>query len=70
MPMGDKFVGLENYLKQCGLDSLTLTFEQIEGYTGEKLEPSAYTHSAYWSNSKSHSIAYSWLNARIELRGL
>ncbi len=63
MPKGDKFIGLENYLKQCGLDTLTLTFEQIEGYIGEKLQPSAYNYGAYWSNTKTHSIAHSWFNA-------
>ena len=63
MPKGDKFIGLENYLIQCEIDNLTLTFQQIEGYTGVKLEPSAYSYPAYWSNDNTHSIACSWLDA-------
>lgn len=63
MPKGDKYTGLTNYLKQCGKDCVTLTFSEIEGFIGDDLPPSAYKHDAFWSNSRTHSVAFGWLDA-------
>lgn len=63
MPKGDKYIGLTNYLKQCGRDSETLSFDEIERYIGDSLPPSAYKHNAFWSNTRTHSVAFGWLEA-------
>lgn len=63
MPKGDKYVGLTSYLKQCIKDRITLSFSEIEGVMGDTLPPSAYKHRAFWSNSRTHSVAYGWLDA-------
>lgn len=49
-----KFVNLEIFLEAQTKDRLTLTFEEIERITGEKLYPSAYKYAAYWQPSKTH----------------
>ena len=49
-----KFIGLERFLNTQANDSLSLTFEEIERITGEKLYPSAYKYDAYWRPSKTH----------------
>jgi hypothetical protein len=63
MPKGDKYVGLTRYLKQCGKDSISLSFSEIEGKIGDTLPPSADKHTAFWSNTRTHSVAYGWLDA-------
>lgn len=63
MPKGDKYVGLTSYLKHCGKDSITLSFSEIEGKMGDTLPSSAYKHKAFWSNSRTHSVAFGWLDA-------
>lgn len=63
MPKGDKYVGLTSYLKQCGEDSITLSFSEIEGKMGDTLPSSAHKHKAFWSNSRTHSVAFGWLDA-------
>lgn len=49
-----KFIALERFLDTQTKDSLSLSFEEIERITGEKLYPSAYKYSAYWHPSKTH----------------
>ena len=49
-----KFVNLERFLDAQKSDSLSLSFEEIERITGEKLYPSAYKYTAYWQPSKTH----------------
>ena len=49
-----KFVGLEYFLKNKNGSSLSLSFDEIERITGEKLYPSAYKYTAYWHPSKTH----------------
>ena len=39
------------------------TFEDIEEILGSALPPSARRHSAWWSNTKSHSQALAWIAA-------
>lgn len=63
MATGEKYLGLTNYLKHNGKDSIKMTFAEIESKMGEPLVASAYAYPAFWSNSTSHAIAYGWLNA-------
>ena len=63
MPRGEKFTGLTGYLEKCGKDEIKMSFSDIEKILGFRLKDSAYVHEPYWSNTKSHSIAYGWLNA-------
>ncbi len=63
MPKGDKYVGLTSYLKQCGEDSITLSFSEIEAKIGDTLPPSADKYAAFWSNTRTHSVAFGWLDA-------
>jgi hypothetical protein len=53
-PGVSKFVGLERYLDSQNEETLSLSFEEIERITGEKLYPSAYKYSAYWHPSDTH----------------
>jgi len=53
-PGVSKFVGLERYLDSMNEETLSITFEEIESITGEKLYPSAYKYSAYWHPSNTH----------------
>lgn len=63
MPKGDKFIGLTAYLEKCGKDEIKMSFSDIEKILGLRLSKSAYLYPEYWCNTKSHSIAYGWLNA-------
>ncbi len=54
MPRISKFVNLEKFLEAQAKERLSLTFEEIERITGEKLYPSAYKYAAYWQPSKTH----------------
>lgn len=49
-----KFVNLEKFLEAQTKNQLSLTFEEIERITGEKLCSSAYKYAAYWQPSKTH----------------
>lgn len=66
MPKGDKYVGLTRYLEGCGIDELTLSFDQIENLIGDTLPQSAYDHRAFWSNTKTHSVAFGWMDAEYK----
>lgn len=63
MPKGDKYIGLTNYLIGLKVEQVTLSFSEIENIISDALPPSAYKHRAFWSNSRSHSVAYGWLDA-------
>lgn len=58
-----KYYELENYFKSCNNNIIELSFSKIEEIIGFKLPDSAYKHNAFWSNTDSHSIAFSWRNA-------
>lgn len=59
-----KYEPLQEYLQSRGLDSIPMTFEQIEQLIGEKLPNSAFKHRPWWSNNPSNSvITKSWLSA-------
>ncbi|SDY63496.1 hypothetical protein SAMN05660462_00534 [Proteiniborus ethanoligenes] len=63
MPKGDKYIGLTRFLEKSNEDKLTLSFAQIESLIGDSLPLSAKVHRAFWSNTKTHSVAYGWMNA-------
>lgn len=63
MVCSGKYYKLESYLIQSEDPIVALSFSEIEEILGFPLPPSAYKHQALWSNSKSHPIALSWLNA-------
>ncbi len=63
MAKGDKYIALTAYLEKSHQNSIRMTFKQIEDVIGEALPESAYTYPALWSNSKSHSIAFGWMDA-------
>ncbi len=53
----DKFYKLERYLKNKTAESFTMSFEEVEEILGFKLAMSAYTYTAYWNPSKTHTMA-------------
>lgn len=61
MARGTKYEALTNYLKTCGRDRVTMTFDQISRL-GAELPPSAYKYPALWSNGYG-SLSFGWLNA-------
>ncbi len=60
---GEKYFKFTDYLKNSNQNFIRLSFEEIENILGFKLPSSATNHQAFWSNSRSHSFACSWLNA-------
>ena len=50
---------------------IKITYDKLEEILGKKLPKSAYIHSAYFSNSKSHPISKVWVELgykKIELK--
>ena len=66
-PGVSKFVGLERYLGAQNEDTLSLSFEDIESITGEKLYPSAYKYTAYWHPSDTHVLPTLILDCGYEI---
>lgn len=56
----NKYRHLTAHLKRSD-SPVRLTFAEIEKIIGFKLPASAYQYREFWSNTKSHSIALSWL---------
>jgi hypothetical protein len=58
-----KYSGLGNYLKGQGLNTVAMTFSDIERVIGFKL-PNSQKHQAWWSNSTSNNVMTQvWLDA-------
>ncbi len=57
-----KYENLFLYLNSSGLDSVTLSFAELESVLGFPLPHSASTYSAWWANG-GHSQAHAWMNA-------
>lgn len=60
---GDKYYKLNNYLKGSNQSYIRLSFKEIEDILGFELSESARMYQAFWSNTRSHSIACAWLDA-------
>ncbi|WP_420889982.1 DUF7662 domain-containing protein [Deinococcus psychrotolerans] len=63
-----KYVRLAEHLRRSSQDSLTLTYEEMEGILHAPFPSSARKHRAWWSNSvQGHSQASAWLNERWQV---
>ena len=58
-----KYWPLTDYLKTCGKDELTLTFDDVEQILGFRLPQSARDYPVNWSNTNSLSLPLAWLYA-------
>ena len=67
VPKGDKYIELTQYLKNSGLDKVSLSFEQIANIVGG-LPRSAYKYPAYWANHSGNSFGISWINAGYKVK--
>lgn len=56
-----KYQPLEDYLNNLKINSITLTFAEIEKILKFNLPDSAHDFTAWWSNDKTHPQAV-WLN--------
>ena len=63
MPKGNEYLALTTFLTNSGKESIKIAFNEIEEILDFKLPDSAYKHPTLWSNTKSHPIAFGWLNA-------
>ena len=61
-----KYQALSQYLFHTASDETKLTFEQIEKILGFPLPDSAELYRAFWSNTRTHSAAFGWLQAGFE----
>lgn len=64
MPAGQTYSRLTSYLADCGAESVTLPFSEIERILGRKLPKSAYTYQVWWKPSGGHTHCQSWIKAR------
>lgn len=62
-----KFQKLQDYLQQCKLEIVELTFEEIEEILGFKLCKSAYEYIEYWYPSRTHTITLAWQDSGYEM---
>jgi len=62
MPKGDKYIALRRHLENCGLDEITMTFEQIAEIVGG-MPKSAYDYTAPWYDGHGGPLAQCWLKA-------
>jgi len=59
-----KYEPLEEFLEKKGVNSVPMSFSEIESVIRCGLPPSARKHRAWWSNNPSNSvITYAWLAA-------
>ena len=63
MPLGDKYLPLQEHLKADGRDTITMTFAQIAELVGH-LPKSASLHRPWWGNHEGKSQAIGWMGAR------
>ena len=61
-----KYRLLSDYLFNSKDDKVRLSLLDIEKILGFKPPPSAYVHRAFWANTKTHSIALSWMSVGFE----
>jgi hypothetical protein len=68
-----KYGGLQDWLSEnsIGMDTFSLSFEQIETILGEKLPESALIHLAWWGNDvQTHPQAKAWLQAGFQVKSI
>lgn len=54
---------LMKYLDECGLQTVTLTYSEIEKIIDRELPVTAYKRTQWWANNKiRHSQAAAWLD--------
>ena len=63
MSKHDKYMGLFNYFKSKSIKIIMLNFAEIEKLIGYELPSSAYKHRAFWANTRTHLVAFGWLDA-------
>ena len=64
MPMGDKYLKFTQYLQSKhteGIDTITLTFSEIETIWGFPISNSMYKYP--WANDKTQSYSVGWMRA-------
>ena len=61
-----KYRLLSDYLYTRGEPRISLSFKDIENILEFELPDSAHNHRAFWANTKTHSIALSWLGVGYE----
>lgn len=67
------YTRLEEYLRTCAQETISLRFSELETILGCALPKSAYTYRAWWANG-GHSQANAWLHAgykvdRVDMSG-
>jgi len=65
-----KFDNLKTYFEQQKkkkIQTLKMSFTDIEKINGSKLEDSAHNYDPYWANDKTHSIAKAWMNVGYKM---
>lgn len=70
MPKGDKYIGLLNYLRGITGNSIAMSFSEIENKVGDTLPDSAYKYREFWANTRTHSVAFGWLDAGFKTVGV
>jgi len=65
-PPSKKYRLLSDYLYNSEHSRISLSFGDLEQILGFELPPSAYKYREFWANTKSHSIALSWLGVGFE----
>ena len=68
LPAGSKkYRFLSDYLLESEQSQIKLSYAEIENILKFKLPDSAKTHRAFWANTKTHSIALSWMSVNYEV---
>jgi len=66
--MTRKYAPLEMYLKSAELESIAMTFTDIESIIKDDLPPSARKHRPWWSNNTTNrAITQSWVAAGFKV---
>lgn len=67
-----KYDPLRDHLRHLGVDSVTMTFDQVAALVPGGLPDSAYNHQAWCANEStgSHTHARAWLEAGFRTRAL
>lgn len=61
-----KYRPLSEAILSEGKNKVTFSFSRIEEILGFSLPTSARNHRAFWANTKTHSIALSWMSVGFE----